>query len=346
MWVLQSEDLVVLRLDASGITDSVYFNGTVVIYRSFNAPGVFAVPYLLSLTGANQPIVFGELEVTVVNQPPVAAADRYTVAPHSVNPTTQLNVLENDSDPGLDDLQIRLCNSGGVGQCAISSDNQTLLYTTPSDSQVGDVINISYEVEDPFGGISSANVRILVDFAGLRIVDTSPINGEEGVALTRETVFTFSHPINIAVNLFDVFEVTFAGQSYPFRAHLSADRYRITLFYTNTLPPSATMRVRVNGVLLLDDNAEALFNTEVGVRFRVCQAGCLVFTICRHRKFKCLFHITVHSAIFHIDHSARIWNFCGRARICIGAGGWGAPSACWCCHHCRYSRRGMFSVSR
>ena len=90
---------------------------------------------------------------------------------------------------------------------------------------------------------------------GLGVVNTtSPQNGEGNVALTRETIITFSRPIRrVAYGPFS-FSARFAGQDLPATIHLSQDRKKIYLFYTNPLPETATVFVTVAGDFILDDN--------------------------------------------------------------------------------------------
>ncbi len=85
------------------------------------------------------------------------------------------------------------------------------------------------------------------------ITESSPQNGESGVALTRETIVRFSLPLSeSSVIDASVIEARFGEESILGQSHLSADRQTISLFYPQGLPPSARVRVTVNGDRLLD----------------------------------------------------------------------------------------------
>ena len=82
---------------------------------------------------------------------------------------------------------------------------------------------------------------------------TSPAGGETGAALTRETIITFSVPLDpgVVVTTDDVFS-TFGGEMLQARIHTSPDRRKVTLFYDSPLPASSRIRVTVVGDSLLD----------------------------------------------------------------------------------------------
>lgn len=83
--------------------------------------------------------------------------------------------------------------------------------------------------------------------------ETSPTNGEGGVAVTRETVFRFTQPL--ATNTFlgtnHVF-ATFGGRRILSRLELSSERKTVTLFYLEPLPGSARVRVTFDAFGLQD----------------------------------------------------------------------------------------------
>ncbi len=85
------------------------------------------------------------------------------------------------------------------------------------------------------------------------IVRTSPQNGEDGVAVTRETVVEFDLPLLAGSVTSDAIFAQFAGERLDARIHLSSSRQVATLFYSAPLPASARVRVTVDGDLLLDD---------------------------------------------------------------------------------------------
>lgn len=92
----------------------------------------------------------------------------------------------------------------------------------------------------------------LTEAAPTFILSTSPADGEDSVAVTRETILHFSQPL-AETTVLDA-SVVFAeqaGEKLPARIHVSKDRRSISLFY-NILPPSSRIRVYVDGDAMLD----------------------------------------------------------------------------------------------
>ncbi len=90
---------------------------------------------------------------------------------------------------------------------------------------------------------------------GLTIINqTSPLDGETGVAVTRETIIRLSAPL--AANTIlktNHFYATFGGRRLLSRAELSSDRTKATLFYLEPLPGSARVTVVFDGAGLTDE---------------------------------------------------------------------------------------------
>src|SRR5262249_22228194 len=69
------------------------------------------------------------------------------------------------------------------------------------------------------------------------IIGSSPIDGETGVAVTRETIVYFSQPLaDTAVLGTNNFYATFGGRRILSRIELATDRRKATLFYLEQLP--------------------------------------------------------------------------------------------------------------
>ena len=62
------------------------------------------------------------------------------------------------------------------------------------------------------------------------VTSTSPAHGETGVAVTRETIVSFSGPIDPSSLNASNYVATFGGTSLPARVHVSADGLKATLF--------------------------------------------------------------------------------------------------------------------
>jgi len=96
-----------------------------------------------------------------------------------------------------------------------------------------------------------ANVgTITLTGTGLR--STSPQSGESGVAVTRETILTFSGPLDPTTVTKAIFQAAAAGSPLEFRLHLSQDRRQVTLFYSMPLPGNTPVQVTIDGTALRD----------------------------------------------------------------------------------------------
>jgi hypothetical protein len=85
------------------------------------------------------------------------------------------------------------------------------------------------------------------------IYSTSPLNGETGVAVTRETIIHFSGPLSTnAVIGTNSFFAGFGGRRILSRVELSSDRTKATLFYLEPLPGSARVVVVFDGDSIRD----------------------------------------------------------------------------------------------
>ena len=76
------------------------------------------------------------------------------------------------------------------------------------------------------------------------IASTSPLPGDNGVSVNRETILNFSAPL--AANTLitrDNFFAGFAGRTFLSRVELSSDRRKVTLFYLEPIPGSTRITV-------------------------------------------------------------------------------------------------------
>ena len=87
---------------------------------------------------------------------------------------------------------------------------------------------------------------------GTGLLATSPQDGEDGVAVTRETILTFSAPLDPSTVTTDRFVATAAGQALDYRLHISDDRRQVTLFYADPLPGDTQIQVTIDGTALRD----------------------------------------------------------------------------------------------
>ena len=114
--------------------------------------------------------------------------------------------------------------------------------------------------EDPDGdGRSNLTEYQAATFPLTTVVESSPANGESGVAVTRETIFRFSQPVAPTIVLdADRVSATFGGRRILSRIELATDRKKVTLFYLEPLPASARVRVTFLGAGLTDYLGRAL----------------------------------------------------------------------------------------
>lgn len=96
-----------------------------------------------------------------------------------------------------------------------------------------------------------ATVGVQVAFAA-RLLSTSPGNGDGDVSLRRETIVHFSTPIDKATLNASNFFATFGGAPVRTNLYISKDGTSATLFYPDGLPPSARVRVTLNGDAVKD----------------------------------------------------------------------------------------------
>ncbi len=91
------------------------------------------------------------------------------------------------------------------------------------------------------------------------LADSSPVNGEGGVAVTRETIFRFSRPLATTAAIdTTTFFAEFGGRRLLSRVELSSDRLKASLFYLEPLPGSARVQVTLRGAGLTDAAGRAL----------------------------------------------------------------------------------------
>ena len=129
-----------------------------------------------------------EGEVVLVNRPPVANDNRFTVESDSRD--NALDVLANDSDPDGDPLTIVDVTSPGNGSAVISGD--VILYT-PAAGFVG-TDSFSYTIDDGAGGQATATVTVEV---------TRPNQPPEANDVSASTLRTQPVEIDVLANDFD-----------------------------------------------------------------------------------------------------------------------------------------------
>ncbi len=91
------------------------------------------------------------------------------------------------------------------------------------------------------------------------VSQSAPAHGEEGVAVTRESIFRLSAPLapDVALTGSDLYAQV-GGRRALARPELASDRRTLTLFYLEYLPASARVRVTLDGTRLRDTGGQPL----------------------------------------------------------------------------------------
>ncbi|MCG8407758.1 MAG: Ig-like domain-containing protein [Phycisphaerales bacterium] len=113
--------------------------------------------------------------------------------------------------------------------------------------------NALTDLEGDFIDASAISWEFTLDKSPARILETSPADGEDGVAVTRETIIRFDHALEpSSIDAADII-ATFGGEQLATRIHVNPSGDVVTLFYDEVLPDSARIRVAVDGDGLADD---------------------------------------------------------------------------------------------
>lgn len=150
---------IIVTAANGGAHGSVSYTPTSITYTPSNTGG-YVGPDSFTYTIANdrQATATGVVNVSIVNSPPVANDDAYSV-PHysSVNRgPNQFYVLANDSDPGGDPLTVVAVSTPANGRAGYLADS--VVYT-PASGFMG-VDTLTYTVSDNHGGTSTATISV------------------------------------------------------------------------------------------------------------------------------------------------------------------------------------------
>lgn len=111
------------------------------------------------------------------------------------------------------------------------------------------------------GAVDIADLMTIITFLdspGAFFIESSPADGETGVALTWETIIRFSAPLDPATVNAGSISAEFGGLLLAARVYLSLDQSTVTLFYDEPLPERALVRVSIDGRLLGDASGRAV----------------------------------------------------------------------------------------
>ncbi len=192
------------------------------------------------------------------NQPPDAVDDEYTVDEGS---TTQLSVLDNDSDPDLDNLSITAWDNTSTQGGAVDCSGGSSCDYTPAPGFSG-IDTFTYTISDGIDGTDSATVTLTVEEAPeLRIDDAAAVEGSPVVfsvslsaPLSTDLVIGYTSANGSASSPAD-----FAGGSGSVTLPAGAVNTTISVATVNDrlAEPAETFSVTINatGVTIVDATA-------------------------------------------------------------------------------------------
>ena len=85
-----------------------------------------------------------------------------------------------------------------------------------------------------------------------QMTSVSPYDGEDDVAVTRETTVYFDRPLDSASVSSESFYASFSGETIESRLHIGTLSHKATLFFNDELPASTRVQVAMDGTLWRD----------------------------------------------------------------------------------------------
>ena len=150
------------------------------------------------------------------------------------------------SDPDNDPLTIEVL---GLPDHSSFDEPSRTITLNPTLSELGDYA-IEVRVDDGFFNVVQTFRLTVKNFT--RVVETSPFDLEEDVAVTRECIITFDYPIDPATITPTSIFATFGNAPLGASRVVSDDLTKVTLFFDTLLPASSRILLTVAGDLILD----------------------------------------------------------------------------------------------
>jgi predicted outer membrane repeat protein len=200
---------------------------------------------IITSTGAN---LLGTPDVTCTLEQQDAAQPADLVGQTAVLAPLQTNDSANDVPSHAIDAFSPAYNAGDDATCE-SDDSRGVLRPQGDACDIG-----AYEalIIEPFVQVNQP-------------IETSPINGEDNVAPTRETILRFAKPLDATTVTLDNLVTTVRGQTLLPRINLSPDQRVLTLFYNGAgLPDSSTVSLTLQNLRHADNTLVDLDQDGIG----------------------------------------------------------------------------------
>lgn len=243
--------------------------GVSIVLTSSNAAAVSVLPASIAIEAGGSVGTFSVRGLAIGNasvsgsalgftgsSAPVAASLTMTLGPTPFEverASTKTATLSLNAPAPTGGLNVTL-SSDSPGRASVSAS-----VVVPAGSSVAEVVVTgvtegSTTIRATAVGVQGAALAVTVIPPSAATIDSSPASGEGAVAVTRETIFRFSRALSnpgliTPATLF----AQFGGQVLQSRIHVSPDRKTVTLFYLQTLPASARVRVQFQTNGLVDE---------------------------------------------------------------------------------------------
>ena len=184
------------------------------------------------------------------------------------NKTSETHMLKSGLPPTGANLFLPLISSPGSGLNTSSNRMTQRVQTFPQVRAASEEFTVTLKPGESYThsfatpGTYPFYLSTAPKFAGQLIIEgtvlqsSSPANAEAGVAVTRESILTFSGPLDPQSVTADAFSAHFGARALPFRLHHSDDGRTVTLFYTEPLPGNARIRITADGDKLRDTKGQ------------------------------------------------------------------------------------------
>jgi PKD repeat protein len=212
----------------------------------YTAGGSYTVT--LTVTAADGTDTVEKIDFIVVTTPEPTA--NFTATPTSGDVPLTVQFTDT-SNPGGAVISAWAWDFGDPGSGA---DNTSTLQNPSHDYTEEGSYTVSLTASNALGDDEIIQTDLIVTTVRLTgISSSSPENGEDGVAVSRESILRFNNPLMPGTVTAASIFAEYAGVPLTGTLHVAPDNKTVTLFYAADLPPNARIRLFVDGGQLLDD---------------------------------------------------------------------------------------------